>query len=237
MFTHSAQYYDAIYLNQGKDYAAEAGKVDALIGQYKQATGSTLLDVACGTGLHLQYLRDKYQAEGLDLDEKMLAVAREKLPGIPLHHASMVDFKLEHTFDAITCLFGSIGYVKTLPHLEESVANMTCHLKPGGVLIVEPWITPENWTAGKTYAQLVDQPELKIARMSISGRQERLSTVDFHYLVATPAGIEHFTERHELGLFTDEEYTDAFHKAGLETIHDPVGFNGRGLYIGTKGTS
>ncbi len=237
MFTHSAQYYDAIYLNQGKDYKAEAGKVDALIGQYKQAAGNSLLDVACGTGLHLLHLREKYQVEGLDLDEKMLAVAREKLPGILFHHASMVDFRLEHTFDAITCLFGSIGYVKTLPRLEQSVANMTCHLQQGGVLIVEPWISPENWTPGKTYAQLVDQPELKIARMSISGGKGRQSIVDFHYLVATSEGIEHFTERHELGLFTDEEYTDAFRKAGLETIHDPVGFTGRGLYIGIKGTS
>jgi ubiquinone/menaquinone biosynthesis C-methylase UbiE len=237
MFTHSAQYYDAIYLDQGKDYKVEAGKVDALIEQYKQASGNSLLDVACGTGTHLGYLCDKYLVEGLDLDEKMLAVAREKLPGIPFHHASMFDFKLEHAFDAITCLFGSIGYVKTLPNLERSVANMNRHLKPGGVLIVEPWITPENWTPGKTYAQLVDQPELKIARMSISGRQERLSTVDFQYLVATPEGIEHFTERHELGLFTHEEYLSAFRKAGLETIHDPVGFNGRGLYIGIKGIS
>ena len=237
MFSRSAQYYDAIYLNQGKDYAAEAGKVEALIGQYKQAPGNTLLDVACGTGLHLQHLQDKYQVEGLDLDEKMLAVAREKLPGIPLHHASMVNFRLARTFDAIICLFGSIGYAKTLPHLEEAITSMRRHLKPGGVLIVEPWITPENWSPGKTYAQLVDQPELKIARMSISTGRERLSTVDFHYLVGTPEGIEHFTERHELGLFTDEEYLNAFHKAGLETIHDPVGFTGRGLYIGTKGTS
>jgi ubiquinone/menaquinone biosynthesis C-methylase UbiE len=237
MFTHSAQYYDAIYLDQGKDYAVEASKVDALIKQHKQAAGNSLLDVACGTGMHLQNLRDKYIVEGLDLDEKMLAVAREKLPGIPFHHASMVDFQLAHTFDAITCLFGSIGYVKTLPRLEQSLANMDRYLKPGGVLIVEPWITPENWTPGKIFAQLVEQPELKITRMSISGRQERLSTVDFHYLVASPSGIEHFTEQHELGLFTHEEYLDAFNKAGLETIHDPVGFNGRGLYVGTKGIS
>ena len=236
MFTKSAQYYDAIYLEQGKDYKAEADKVEALILQYKKTTGNSLLDVACGTGMHLQYLQEAYKAEGLDLDEKMLAVAHKKLPDIPLHHASLINFRIAQKYDVIICLFGSIGYVKTLPHLEEAVGNMSRHLIPGGVLIVEPWIAPENWTPGKTYAQLVDQPELKIARVSISGGQGRQSTVDFHYLVATAEGIQHFTEKHELGLFTDEEYLTSFRKAGLETIHDPVGFNGRGLYIGIKGT-
>ena len=236
MFTHSAQYYDVIYLAQGKDYKAEADKVEALILQHKKTTGNSLLDVACGTGMHLQYLSKPYKVEGLDLDEKMLAVAHKKLPGIPLHHASLINFRIPLKYDAIICLFGSIGYVKTLPYLDEAVGNMSRHLTPGGVLIVEPWIAPENWTPGKTYAQLVEQPELKIARVSISGGKGRQSIVDFHYLVATAEGIQHFTEKHELGLFTDEEYLTSFHKAGLETIHDQVGFNGRGLYIGIKGT-
>jgi SAM-dependent methyltransferase len=236
MFTHSAKYYDAIYLAQGKDYKAEADKVTAILLENKKTSGITLLDAACGTGLHLQYLQAAYKVEGLDLDEKMLAVARKKLPGIPLHHASLINFRIAKKYDAITCLFGSIGYVNTVSHLEEAVSNMSRHLAPGGILIVEPWIAPENWTAGKTYAQLVDEPELKIARVSISGGKGSQSTIDFHYLVATAEGIEHFTEKHELGLFTDEEYLTSFRKAGLETIHDLVGFNGRGLYIGIKGT-
>ncbi len=39
MFTHSAQYYDAIYLGQGKDYKAEADKVEALILAAQQDDG------------------------------------------------------------------------------------------------------------------------------------------------------------------------------------------------------
>ena len=57
--------------------------------------------------------------------------------------------------------------------------------------------------------------------------------LDFHYLVGTPEGVEHFTEHHELGLFTDEEYRNAFTAAGLQVAHDPEGLIGRGLYIGT----
>ena len=51
-------------------------------------------------------------------------------------------------------------------------------------------------------------------------------------MVGTPEGVEVFTERHEAGLFTDEEYRAAFVAAGLEVEHDETGLIGRGLYVG-----
>ena len=48
----------------------------------------------------------------------------------------------------------------------------------------------------------VDEPELKIARLSVHEAEYQLSRMDFHYLAATREGIERLTERHALGLFT-----------------------------------
>ena len=117
--------------------------------------------------------------------------------------------------------------------LDLAVRNMSEHLKPGGVLILEPWITPQQWRKGLVHANFVDQPELKVARMNISKTRGRLSVLDMHHLVATPNRVEHFVERLELGLFTHDEYLDAFRRACLETSYDPEGLMGRGLYIGT----
>ena len=231
MFTQSAQFYDALY--HFKDYAAAADKLYLLIRQIRPGA-TTLLDVACGTGKHLQYLRAHYRVEGLDVNAKLLEIARERCPRIPFHKGNMVDFDLGRLFDVVTCLFSSIGYVKTVDNLEKAISSMTRHLKPGGVLFVEPWFSPQNYWTNRVTANFVNQPELKIAWMYVSELQGRLSIADIHYLVGTPQGIDHFTERHEVGLFTHAEYLDAFRKCGLDVRHDPIGLFGRGMYIGVN---
>ncbi|MEW6566574.1 MAG: methyltransferase domain-containing protein [Chloroflexota bacterium] len=232
MFSHSARLYDAIY--SWKDYAADADKVRALIARHKQSLGKALLDAACGTGEHLRYLKGDFDVEGLDLDPNMLAVARGKHPDIPFHQGDMATFHLPRHFDVILCLFSSTGYVRTPSALHRAIANLGGHLQPGGVLLVEPWFAPEAFHPGTVHALFIDQPELKVARMNISRIEGGLSILDFHYLVGTPEEIEHFTERHELGLFRVEDYMAAFEAAGLETHHDPDGLTGRGLYLGLK---
>jgi len=234
MFSKSAKFYNALYASMGKDHAAEAKQVHNLIQRYKKSGGNLLLEVACGTGIHASVLQEFYQVEGLDLDKEMLAVAREDYPELLFHQADMVDFELGKQFDAVTCLFSSIGYVKTIQRLEQAIQTMADHLLPGGVLVVEPWFTPEQFTVGKVFSLFVDQPDLKVCRMSLGEVEEKLSILNFHYMVGTPEGVEFFTERHELGLFSHEEYFNAFRKTGLEVTHDPEGLDGRGLYIGLK---
>ena len=111
---------------------------------------------------------------------------------------------------------------------------MARHLRPGGVLIVEPFFTPDAWVPGRPAAIFVDRPDLKLARMNVSAQEGNVAILDFHYLVATPEGVEHFSERHELGLFTQDEYCQAAVLAGLETTFDEHGLTGRGLLIGAR---
>lgn len=70
--------------------------------------------------------------------------------------------------------------------------------------------------------------------MNLSTIEGNLWVLNFHYMIGTPQDIEHTTERHELGLFTHEDYLTAFAAADLHTRHDPDGLTGRGLYIGVK---
>lgn len=235
MFLKSETYYDALYeKGLGKDYAKEAGKAHKLIQKYCHSGGFNLLDVACGTGTHAGHLSRYYKVEGMDLDPSMITLARKKHPKIRFFQGDMVDFNLHRRFDAITCLFSSIGYAKTKANLHKAIKAMTRHLRDGGVLLVEPWFSPQQWSVGHIHILHVDKLELKITRMSVGGKKGNVSTLDFHYLVGSVQGIEYFTEHHELGLFTHADYMNSFRAAGLEVVHDKKGLDGRGIYIGRK---
>jgi len=232
MYEKMAAIYDALY--DFKDYDAEARLLIEIIGEHKRSGGIRLLDVACGTGRHITGLKKDFAVLGIDLDPGMIDIARGRHPDITFEIGDMLEFDLPQRFDIVTCLFSSIGYVTDVTRLCQAIANMARHLDPGGILIIEPWFSEATYQPGTLHANFVDQPDLKIARMSISEQENKISVIDFHHLVATLDGIEHFVERHELGLFGHADYMAAFTRADLETIYDPEGLTGRGLYIGCK---
>ena len=229
MFRKSARFYDHLYAF--KDYAAPSEQILQLIKE-RSPNARTLLNVGCGTGRHLEALGSHFQLEGVDLNPDMLAIARRRLPGVPLQEGDMTCFELPRRFDVVTCLFSAIGYVKTLENMRAAVRQMARHLNPGGVMILEPWFTPDHYWTDTITANFVNEPALKIAWMYTSKRVENVSVLDIHYMVGTPDGIEQYTEIHEIGLFTHEEYLEAMGAAGLqsELRTDPI--FGRGLYIG-----
>ncbi|MBE2272346.1 MAG: class I SAM-dependent methyltransferase [Anaerolinea sp.] len=230
MFTKSAQFYDAIY--SYKDYRGEVERIISLIAQHKTSKGDRLLDAACGTGGHLQFLRKHYSVEGFDLDADLLEIAHRRMPDVLLHLTDMTQMSLGKEYDIITCLFSSIGYVETFDRMRLAAANFRRHLVRGGVLLVEPWFRPDQWHTGTLHARFVDEPDLKISRMSISRSEGQVSITRFHYMVGTLNEIVTFTEDHRLGLFTDAQYRAAFEEAGFRVLYDAEGLTGRGLYIG-----
>jgi SAM-dependent methyltransferase len=231
MFAESAELYDLFY--DWKDYAGEALRVRGIV-EARRPGAATLLDVACGTGRHLEELRDHYEIEGLDLDDGLLEVARRRLAGVRLHRDDMRTFDLHRRYDVVTCLFSSIGYVESVEGLRSAIGAMARHVAPGGLLIVEPWFAPDAFDPNHIGRVVVaERPDLQAVRMNGSRVDERVSELEFHYLIARPGTVEHRTEVHRLGLFTEDEYRDALMAAGLAVEHDAKGLMGRGLWIGT----
>ncbi len=230
MVKKSAHLYDSMY--SFKNYDLECQRLANFIQRHKRSKGNQLLDVACGTGQHLRYLQTDYEVAGLDIDDDLLAIATERLPGVPLYQADMISFDLGRTFDVVTSLFSAIGYVCMVENLNLTVASMVKHLKQGGVLLVEPWFYPEYFITRNDYNDLVDEPDLKINAQTTL--EDGISVLNFHYWIKTTDGIDTFDERHELGLFTQQDYQAAFEAAGLETHYHAIGLNKRGLWIGIK---
>lgn len=229
-----AEIYDLLYA-AGKDYAAESADLTALI-RSRHATASDVLDVACGTGEHLRHLREHFpHVEGLELSAPMRAVAAAKVPGVTVHPGDMRDFDLGRTFDAVLCLFSAIGYVRDEEELRATAARLAAHLRPGGVLVVEPWLFPDQWRDGHISHTIAQREGMTAIRLARSRRDGRRSIMDMHYLVADRDGIRHFTDVHELTLLTAEEYGAALAGAGLANIEFIEGWtDGRGRIIAIR---
>jgi SAM-dependent methyltransferase len=232
-YARSAGFYDLIYGQ--KPYADEAAQVHAVIQAHLRSGGNALLDVGCGSGNHLAHLRRDYRCDGVDLDAGLLAIARERYPDSAFHQGDMADFDLGRRYDALVCLFSAIGYVKTVGRLGQAMRTFARHLLPGGVAVVEPWLTPDAFIPGNVRVDTPEGPGLKVARMTHSGMRDGISVLTFSYLIGRAEGIERFEEHHELGLFTREQMMDALRGAGLEVVeHDPHGLTGRGLYAARR---
>lgn len=233
MYEKSPAIYDGLY--SANDYDADVRYVVEVDRQHRRSSGSDLLDVASGTGLVASKLQAHYKVEGLDLSPEMLRVARELYPSIPFHLGNMADFDLGRQFDVLTCFGSSIGYAKTLDQLKGIVGNFARHLKPGGLLMFVPWILPEDFTPGYIGFRIVEQPDLKIAMMSVVDLRDGVCVFDMHHLVGTPQGVEHFIEHHELGLHSEDDYRAAIAAAGLELISFDRKVIARGMYVARKG--
>ncbi|SCG58646.1 class I SAM-dependent methyltransferase [Micromonospora halophytica] len=232
--TEFADVYDLIYRHRGKDYAAEAAFLAELVNS-RRAGAESVLDVASGTGGHLRFLRELFaRAEGLEISPDMLDIARRRLPGVTMHRGDMRDFDLGRTFDAVTLMFSSIGYVADKAELDQTLTCLAGHLDPGGVLIIEPWVFPDTFVPGYVAADLARDDGRTVSRVSHSVRDGDAVKMTLHYLCADASGIRHLTDTHRLALFTPEQYEDAFTQAGCRAEFVRTERFSRGLFVGVR---
>ncbi|HEU5110837.1 MAG TPA: class I SAM-dependent methyltransferase [Micromonosporaceae bacterium] len=233
-----SEVYDLVYRGRGKDFATEAAAVARVVRERLPAAAS-LLDVACGTGEHLVHLREEFaEVAGLELSPGMLAAAERKLPGVDLHLGDMRRFRLGRSFDAVCCLFSSIGYMASAAELDAAVARMADHLRPGGVLVIDPWWFPERFLDGYVSDAVVRDGDRTVARIAQSVRVGDAVRQEAHYVVADRAGVRHFVNVQWVTLFARAEYLAAIDRAGCDGEYldgdDPRALSGRGLFVGVR---
>lgn len=232
-YHRSAEIYDLVHSK--KPYGKEAAAIRALVHRGAPRPYRTLLDVACGSGRHLEHFRRWFDCVGVDASTAMLSAARARLPGVRLVRGRMESFDLHRTFDVVTCLFSAIGYVRSASDLRRTVKNLARHTAPGGAVVIEPWLTPTIFREGRLAHLIAEGNGTTVLRMNTGITRRSRSRMDFHYLVGRPGLVEHFVEVHDLGLFGVRTMKAAFRDAGLSVHYVAGGLaTGRGLYLGRK---
>jgi trans-aconitate methyltransferase len=232
VFNKSQAFYEAINA-RGKDYAAEAAWLRAAIGVANPGA-HRVLDVACGTGAHLRFMHKQFEVAGEDADATMIEIAKERLPGVPFRVGRMQDLTVERPYDVAMCLFGSIAYLADESELRSTIVRFANAVTRGGLVIIEPWIGPDEWRDNTIEGTFVDQPQLKIARIGASERYGTTSVTRYEYLVGETTGMSGFSETHVQQLFTDAQYRSAFDAAGLKPRSERSDLFPHGLYIAAK---
>lgn len=207
-----APLYDAIYAARGKNYSAEADRIRSVIAN-RHPRAVTLLDVACGTGEHLRFLRPHFEIAGLDRHPAMVAAARQKLGGVMISEGDMTVFDLHRTFDVVTCLFASVSYLPHAAALAKAIDRMVCHLAPGGLLIIEPPVMPNRLQPPREQTDWFVVDGRRIRRITSAVHRGDALEIRFRFerhADSTPL----FTEVHRIALFDQATYEHAFAEAG-----------------------
>lgn len=235
-YGRSAAIYDLLYTGLGlHDYMVESAQLHHLI-QDAVPSARSLLDVACGTGAHLQELRRWYAVEGLDASTEMLAVAQQRLPGVALHLGDMRTFDLGRRFDAVTCLFSSIGYLTELGALHAAIRRMADHVARPGVLILDGWVRPDEWRShGQPQPEVAGDADTTVVRLAVSRRSGNDTDLEMHHLVRSGTEVEYYVENHRLLLVPTDLYVTAMQDAGLATRVLPDFMPGRDRVLGLAG--
>lgn len=215
-----------------------AGDVEVIIETVEQRNpdAKRLLDVGCATGEHLRHLVPRFEVVGVDVSSGLLEVARRKLgDSAVLHKADMFDLDLGERFDVVTCLWGTIAYASTPRSLAMVAVSVARHLTPGGVAIIEPWLTPEAFDAAdRVNVAVNDDEDPVLTVVSTTSRDGNVAQLRRLYVAATAHNLQTVEEIHQLGVFDEATYRSAFDSAGLETEWLAEGMHGRGLLVATK---
>jgi ubiquinone/menaquinone biosynthesis C-methylase UbiE len=115
--------------------------------------GPRVLEVSFGTGFLLTQYADRFETEGIDYNEKMVAVARRNLDREGIHanlqqgNVEALPYASGH-FDCIVNTMAFSGY----PDGQKAMSELHRVLKPGGKLVIIDVGHPgdRNWIGMKT---------------------------------------------------------------------------------------
>ena len=128
-YQNMAKYYDLFYKN--KSYEKEVDFLKNLIGNRK-----TILDVGCGTGIHMNLLENQYKVDGLDLSYQMLEIAKSRVIG-KLMQGNLLNYKTYKKYDAIISMFAVFNHLRNYDEFEQGILHWYNNLNENGILIVD----------------------------------------------------------------------------------------------------
>ncbi len=220
-----AQFYDLIYKDI-VNYSRETDEFETLFKRFSKKRPESILDVGCGTGSHSLLLSKRgYTVTGIDISERMIALAKNKASkeGLKVDFSvqDMRKLDLGKRFDCALCAFGGFGYLLTFEDLREFLSHLKMHLKPDGLFMFEFWnvggVRPsplKSWLKVQTGT-------LVLYRLSESNFDPltNVLAIDFHFIELHKKKLgETFSETHKIRCYTLPEMKKYLEDNGFKLV-------------------
>lgn len=149
----SIELFDPIAEGYDKWYETEIGQIAdqverELAFQLFQPFGPKILEIGCGTGQYTTTLAEQgYQITAVDISEKMMAKAREKITNLG-YEVKWLNADISQTMDQLEQYQGilSMSTFEFIPNPKEMLASLFEHLEPKGCLVIGVITGESSWS-------------------------------------------------------------------------------------------
>jgi SAM-dependent methyltransferase len=127
--------YESVYDGSG---GAVPKMCERLFERHLDGYPASLLDIGCGTGRDLAFLAARCPyCVGVDIQESMVAFARERRPHIDVCVGDMRSMRIGRTFAAIMCMGIAIANLHADDDLDMAFETFAAHSQTGTLLVLE----------------------------------------------------------------------------------------------------
>lgn len=190
----------------------------------KENLPKEIADVACGTGLLLQYFEKAgYEIYGSDLSQAMLDQAKLKIHSTPLVQASYHEVTFPRPFPLIVSFFNSFAYCQESQTLSQVLRHLKNQLVPRGLIIFDLFVTDNPKEVFLVKAFSFDDG-IHLSRTFL-GYPENNKTYHSHFVFTIFDNHQPQTLMTESirGVFSEQDVRKAIDAAGLDVYYVGAG--------------
>jgi SAM-dependent methyltransferase len=213
-------------LSPPESYAAEAkslGEHYARLRRKPRGARPTLLDLGAGGGHVIARLARRFDCTAVDRSRAMLELCARLVPEAERVVADLRSVRLERRYDVVL-LHDAADYLLSKADIRAALRTASAHLDPGGVLLVAPTYTREDFTDGEFAEDGASTEDARIQYSSLvhdpnpnDTRYELVLVYLIHELERRRVRV--VEDRHQCGLFERSDWLDLFDAAGFAMEH------------------
>lgn len=203
-------------LTAPEDYADEAAFYRETLITGCRRPVRTVLELGSGGGNNASHLKHYFEMTLVDISEAMLDISRGLNPECEHLRGDMRRVRLDRQFDAVF-IHDAISYLTTEDNLAKAIETAYIHCRPGGVALFAPDYTRETYQPstshggkdsgdrGLRYLEWVWDPD----------PDDSVYIMDMVYLMRDGHDVTSQSDRHIMGLFSDDKWLQLISDAGF----------------------